>query len=468
LSTQLELQKKKEPFSLMMFARCCLLPPPFISAVRTRCFAGETSDTGLLFREKLIYLQDLNVDPHKALRVNPSLRAAPISTVVSVETLLSSTGLSRPAVGRILDMFPDLLTSDPESDILPVLRFLSDEIYLSDEDIPKSITRCPRLLISSVDFQLRPALAFLKTLGFVGRDTVTSRNTVLLVSSVERTLIPKIEFLEEGLGFTRDEVAKMVVRSPALLTYSVENNLAPKVEFFMEEMRGDVKELKRFPQYFSFSLERKIKPRHRLLKEHGILMPLSEMLKVSDGQFNLWLVELRLRSVERRLSLLVAMSPPSVSRLASSHVISDETGTVLGVDVCTLFSNLDAVLTFDVCTFLVCIEAGAVLGVIDAANLDAGAVLNVDVCTFLFNLEAVNLEAGTVLGVDVCTLLVNLDTVGVLNVDDCTFLGNLNLGVDKDISIFDPPNPSMATARITVNVDDDGIIIVVDYYIPNL
>ncbi|KAJ4901213.1 Mitochondrial transcription termination factor family protein [Raphanus sativus] len=285
----------------MMFARCCLLPPPFISAVRAKCFAGETSDTGLLFREKLIYLQDLNVDPHKALRVNPSLRAAPISSVVSVETLLSSTGLSRPAVGRILDMFPDLLTSDPESDISPVLRFLSDEIHLSDQDIPKSISRCPRLLISSVDFQLRPALAFLRSLGFVGRDTVTCRNTVLLVSSVERTLIPKIEFLEEGLGFTRDEVAKMVVRSPALLTYSVENNLAPKVEFFMEEIRGDVGELKRFPQYFSFSLERKIKPRHRLLKEHGILMPLSEMLKVSDGQFNLWLVELRLRSVERRM-----------------------------------------------------------------------------------------------------------------------------------------------------------------------
>ncbi|CAN6859251.1 unnamed protein product [Brassica oleracea] len=79
---------------------------------------------------------------------------------------------------------------------------------------------------------------------------ITWRNTVLLVSSVERTLVPKIEYLEEGLGF---------------------------------------------PQYFSFSLERKIKPRHRLLKEHGSLMLLSEMLKVSDGQFNNWLLELRLK-----------------------------------------------------------------------------------------------------------------------------------------------------------------------------
>ncbi|WZZ87649.1 hypothetical protein YC2023_116228 [Brassica napus] len=118
---------------------------PYFSAVRAKCFAGETPDTGVLFREKLIYLHDLNIDPQKALRVNPSLRAAPIS---SVETLLSSTGLSRP----------------------------------------------------TIDFHLRPALAFLKTQGFVGRDMITWRNTVLLVSSVERTLVPKNEYLE--VGFT--------------------------------------------------------------------------------------------------------------------------------------------------------------------------------------------------------------------------------------------------------------------------
>ena len=63
-----------------------------------------------------------------------------------------------------------------------------------------------------------------------------------------------------------------------------------------------MREVKRFPYYFSFSLERKIKPiRHRLLKEHGILMPLSEMLQVSDGQFNNWRLELRLMSLDRRM-----------------------------------------------------------------------------------------------------------------------------------------------------------------------
>lgn len=92
----------------------------------------------------------------------------------------------------------------------------------------------------------------------------------------------------------------MVLRSPGLLTFSIRNNYTPKVKYFLEEMKGDLVELKRFPQYFSFSLEGKIKPRHRLLVEHGFSLPLSEMLKVSDGEFNARLIEMRLRSVEGR------------------------------------------------------------------------------------------------------------------------------------------------------------------------
>ncbi|CAL5355064.1 unnamed protein product [Camellia sinensis] len=61
-------------------------------------------------------------------------------------------------------------------------------------------------------------------------------------------------------------------------------------------------ELKRFPQYFSFSLERKIKPRHQLLVENGLSLPLPQMLKVSDGEFNAQLIEMQLRLVDERQS----------------------------------------------------------------------------------------------------------------------------------------------------------------------
>ena len=91
----------------------------------------------------------------------------------------------------------------------------------------------------------------------------------------------------------------MFLRSPGLFTFSIENNFRPKVDFLVREMGRDISEIKDFPQYFSFSLEGKIKPRHRLLVENGFRdMPLADMLKVSDGEFNYRFIEMRLRSVE--------------------------------------------------------------------------------------------------------------------------------------------------------------------------
>ncbi|KAM5567223.1 transcription termination factor MTEF1, chloroplastic [Rosa sericea] len=249
------------------------------------------TDSGILFREKLIYLEThLNVNPQKALHLNPDFRSCPLASVKSVEHCLSSMGIELSAMGRILDMHPQLLTADPHSHLYPVFDFLLHDAHIPFHDIRKSIIRCPRLLVCDVSNQLRPALEFLTQLGFKG---VTCQTTVLLVSSVRGTLLPKIEYLQ-SLGLSHAEVANMVIRSPALLTLSIHNNFMPKVEYLVREMKKDVKEIKRFPQYFSFSLEGKIKPRHRLLVEHGFSLPLREMLRVSDGEFNAMLIEMRL------------------------------------------------------------------------------------------------------------------------------------------------------------------------------
>ncbi|KAG7013135.1 Transcription termination factor MTEF1, chloroplastic [Cucurbita argyrosperma subsp. argyrosperma] len=257
---------------------------------------SDHSDAGLLFRQKILYLENhLHVDFRKAFRENPDSRSATLSAVKSVEVCLSSMGLELSAVGRVLDMYPQLLTSDPDYDLYPIFDFLLNEVQIPFPDIRKSIVRCPRLLVSDLDLQLRPALKFLRDLGFVGLNAITSQTTLLLVSSVEHTLLPKIQYLE-NLGLSHKDVVNMVLRSPALLTYSIQNNLVPKVDYFLGDMKGDLSELRRFPQYFSFSLERKIKPRHRLLVEHGLSLSLSKMLKVSDGEFTARLLEMRLQS----------------------------------------------------------------------------------------------------------------------------------------------------------------------------
>ncbi|KAH7673826.1 Transcription termination factor mitochondrial/chloroplastic protein [Dioscorea alata] len=77
----------------------------------------------------------------------------------------------------------------------------------------------------------------------------------------------------------------MVLRCPGLFTFSIENNFKPKFEYFAEEMSGTLEDLKEFPQYFAFSLEKRIKPRHQQLIQFGVYVPLSDMLKTTDEEF---------------------------------------------------------------------------------------------------------------------------------------------------------------------------------------
>ncbi|XP_028108668.1 transcription termination factor MTEF1, chloroplastic-like [Camellia sinensis] len=256
-----------------------------------------TFDSGLRFREKLLYLQTLKVNPSKALHKNPNFQSAPLDSLKSIEKCLSSMGIDRSALGRIFDMYPQLLTCDPYSDLYPVFDFLLNHVNIPFPDIRISIIRCPRLLICSVDHQLRPALRFLENLGFVGKHALTCQTTLLLVSNVKNMFMPKLNYLQD-LGFSYEEV----LRSPGLLTFSISNNFEPKVEYFLKEMNGNLAELKMFLQYFSFSLEGKIKPRHQLLMEIGLSLSLPQMLKVSDGEFNARLIEMRLRLVDQRQS----------------------------------------------------------------------------------------------------------------------------------------------------------------------
>ncbi|XP_028099726.1 transcription termination factor MTEF1, chloroplastic-like, partial [Camellia sinensis] len=139
----------------------CLTPlqtPSVLTPHLTFTTTTIATDSGLCFREKLLYLQTLKVNPSKALHKNPNFRSAPLDSLKSVKKCLYSMGIDRFALGRIFDMYPQLLTCDPYSDLYPVFDFLLNHVNIPFPDIRISIIRCPRLLICSVDHQLRPAL----------------------------------------------------------------------------------------------------------------------------------------------------------------------------------------------------------------------------------------------------------------------------------------------------------------------
>lgn len=239
----------------------------------------------LQFKEKILCLEILGIDAGKALSHNPSLHSSSLDSIHSIISFLQSKGIHQKDLPRIFGMCPQILTSNIKSELDPVFDFLFYDLGVPEYKFRKVINKCPRLLISSVRDQLKPALFYLKRLGFKDYESLAYNDPILLVSNVEQTLIPKLEYLI-GLGFSKEEVAHMVLRCPALFTFSIENNFKPKLEYFLGEMKGKLEELKEFPQYFAFSLEKRIKPRHFEISQSGLNLPLSLMLKTTDEDFN--------------------------------------------------------------------------------------------------------------------------------------------------------------------------------------
>eukprot|EP00268_Persea_americana_P050172 TRINITY_DN543_c0_g1_i1.p1 TRINITY_DN543_c0_g1~~TRINITY_DN543_c0_g1_i1.p1 ORF type:complete len:302 (+),score=87.79 TRINITY_DN543_c0_g1_i1:87-992(+) len=238
----------------------------------------------LQFKEKILCLEIMGVDSGKALSHNPSLQTASLHSIHSVISYLQSKGIRQKDLPRIFGMCPTILTSDIKLQLSPVFQFLSHDLHVPETNFRRPINKCPKLLVSSVRDQLKPALLYLQGLGIKDMEALAYHDSVLLVSNVERTLIPKLECLV-SFGFSHEEAVEMVVRCPGLFTFSVERNFKPKFGYFVGEMAASLEELKGFPQYFGFSLEKRILPRHRELVERGLKVPLPLMLKSTDEEF---------------------------------------------------------------------------------------------------------------------------------------------------------------------------------------
>lgn len=250
-------------------------------------------------KDKILSLELMGVDYGRALEQNPALRDASPESIHAVVSFLQSRGLQFKDLGRVLGMCPSVLTASVRAHLRPVFAFLSEDLGVPESAHRRVVIKCPRVLACSVRDQLRPALIYLRRLGFRDSRALALQDPILLVSSVERTLAPKLEFLA-GLGMSRDDAVAMVLRCPALFTFSIDRNFRPKFEYLVDAMGGGVEDVKAFPQYFAFSLEKRIAPRHRAAEDAGVALPLPDMLKATDEEFREMLdreLELQQRTV---------------------------------------------------------------------------------------------------------------------------------------------------------------------------
>lgn len=178
-------------------------------------------------------------------------------------------------------MCPDILTTPLSTTLRPAVTFLLREANVAGENLPGVLRRRPRILTKRVEQNLRPTLYFLQ--GTIGIEDV-SKCATLLSCNVETKFVPRLDYFQR-IGFSRREAKVMFRRFPSLFCYSIEENLEPKFDYFVVEMGRELKELIVFPQYFSFSLENRIKPRHKMCVEKGVCLSLPVMLKSHESRF---------------------------------------------------------------------------------------------------------------------------------------------------------------------------------------
>ncbi|CAH1452288.1 unnamed protein product [Lactuca virosa] len=247
-------------------------PPPPITAT------NPTTD----LQEKLFYLDSVGIDLIPLLTTHPPLITTSLSHIKSTITFLSTTiPLPPPALNRLVSLCPEILTL-PLSSIISTITFLLREAHVRSHHLRRVIHRRPRLLTSDVKTRLRPTLYFLQ--GTIGISEI-NKHTHLLSCSVEDKLLPRIEYFNENIGIPYSDTMLIFRRFPSLFCYSIKENLEPKFNYFVVEMGRDSRELVEFPQYFSFSLENRIKPRHRRCSEKGVCLPLPAMLRSSEKRF---------------------------------------------------------------------------------------------------------------------------------------------------------------------------------------
>lgn len=200
--------------------------------------------------------------------------------LIPTMAFLEDLGVDKKKWAKVIYRFPALLTYS-RSKLQATVDFLY-EMGLSSEDVGKVLTRCPSIISYSIDEKLRPTSEYFDSIG-VNPAVVMSRYPQVFGLSVETSLKPVTDFFMQK-GYHIADVALMASRYGAIYSFSVEDNLLPKWEYFLT-MEYPKTELVKFPQYFGYSLEDRIKTRYEVVKESGVRLLLNQVLSLSDEDF---------------------------------------------------------------------------------------------------------------------------------------------------------------------------------------
>ncbi|KAF1859618.1 hypothetical protein Lal_00010202 [Lupinus albus] len=220
----------------------------------------------------------------RAIQSQPHLLACSTSKLKLMVDQFAELGVISKRLDRVITKSPQLLLQNLK-DFLKIVLFF-ENMGFDGENIGRILARCPEIFATSINKTLQRKIEFLFGIGVSETHLarVIRKYPELLVCDTDNTLLHRIMYLMK-LGLSEKDIAFMVRTFSPLLGYSIEEVLRPKIEFLVNSMERPVRDVVGYPRYFSYSLEKKIKPRYWMLKGRNIKCSLKDMLGKNDEEF---------------------------------------------------------------------------------------------------------------------------------------------------------------------------------------
>lgn len=234
------------------------------------------------------YLVSIGVTPRD---IGPMVTQYPYFLGMRVGTMIKplvdylvSLGLPKKVLARMIEKRAYLLGYDLEETVKPNVECLIS-FGIRRELLASVIAQYPQIIGLPLKAKLSTQQYFFNLKLKIDPEMFARviERMPQIVSLNQLVIMKPVSFLL-GRGIPAEDVAKMIVKCPQLVAQRVEL-MKNSYYFFKSEMGRPFKELVEFPEYFTYSLESRIKPRYQSLQSKGIRSSLAWFLNCSDQRF---------------------------------------------------------------------------------------------------------------------------------------------------------------------------------------
>nr|AKM76431.1 embryo defective 2219 [Geranium maderense] len=271
--------------------------------------------------QKVNYLREFDLNDKelgKLLAFKPDLMCCSIEERWKpLVKYLYYLGIPRNGMRKILVVKPIIFCIDLDPNIVQKVKFFQD-LGVRDDAIGNMLAKFPPMLTYSLIKKIRPVVIFLMTRAGVSEKDIAkviALGPELLGCSISNKLEVHMKYYL-SLGIRKWQLGQMIADFPMLLRYNLDV-IRPNYIYLRRTMVRPLIDVIEFPRFFSYSLEGRIIPRHKVMVENRVNFKLRYMLTSSDDEFKKKVEE----AVERRRKFESRVSESSDSQETGGEVL---------------------------------------------------------------------------------------------------------------------------------------------------